>query len=264
MTMWSLIVLLFLGSAYSRRLPKLDVQCDKNECVVVGDLMELPDEMIREGDIIADLDLELSRNAFIDKKRRWPQGIVPYVFHNKYSLAERNRIEEAMKGIEAKTCVKFEPMAKVQGAEQTGYVMILPNEGCKSNLGYWATRGQSILSLNPLACLPKLGVIQHELLHVLGLKHEHARPDRDLYVDIVKENIQQSHMQNFWKADEVEFTTYDIPYNYESVMHYKSDAFSKNGKPTIVAKNGEGTAKMGQRKRAHDLDLQKINKMYCS
>lgn len=40
---------------------------------------------------------------------------------------------------------------------------------------------------------------------------------------------------NFEKVKESEFTTFDLPYDYDSIMHYGNKAFSKNGNVTIVA-----------------------------
>ncbi|KAJ1368227.1 hypothetical protein KIN20_029310, partial [Parelaphostrongylus tenuis] len=43
--------------------------------------------------------------------------------------------------------------------------------------------------------------VQHELLHVIGLWHEHMRYDRDKYVKI--------HYENILPADQITNKTYD-------------------------------------------------------
>uniref|UniRef100_A0A0M3JCS5 Metalloendopeptidase n=1 Tax=Anisakis simplex TaxID=6269 RepID=A0A0M3JCS5_ANISI len=50
------------------------------------------------------------------------------------------------------------------------------------------------------------------------------------------------------------------PYDYKSVMHYDSTAFSKNGQPTIEPK-ASGT-KLGQREGFSQNDIKKINILY--
>jgi len=48
--------------------------------------------------------------------------------------------------------------------------------------------GPQTLSLAP-KCL-NTGTIFHELLHTLGFWHEHTRPDRDKYINVLWHNIE--------------------------------------------------------------------------
>ena len=41
---------------------------------------------------------------------------------------------------------------------------------------------------------------------------------------------------NFYKYSRGKIDSLGTPYDYGSLMHYRSTAFSRNGKPTIVAK----------------------------
>ena len=81
----------------------------------------------------------------------------------------------------------------------------------------------------------------HEMLHMLGFVHEHMRPDRDNFIAIHKENIEQGMEKNFEKrnwghADFFEKGDVDhmnSPYDVSSLLHYGPQDFSKNGENVL-------------------------------
>ena len=88
--------------------------------------------------------------------------------------------------------------------------------------------------------------ITHELLHALGLFHEHQRRDRDNYVEIHRENINLDDDDfeiNFAKCTECE--DYGIPYNIESVMHYRPWEFAFQSYRSITALDSTMESRMG-------------------
>lgn len=54
----------------------------------------------------------------------------------------------------------------------------------------------------------------------MGFHHEQTRPDRDQYVRILSQNINRRMLFNFNKYDWNKINSYDVPYDYESIMHY--------------------------------------------
>uniref|UniRef100_A0AB38ZEJ4 Metalloendopeptidase n=1 Tax=Oncocephalus sp. TaxID=2944721 RepID=A0AB38ZEJ4_9HEMI len=232
---------------------------DGKECIVTGQQNFDDDKMI-QGDIIPDPQQSTdSRNALMDPLTRWPKKTVPYAYHHNFTDKEKQIIESGMRFIESKTCIKFVPY---DPKLKFNAVLLITNAaGCKASLGY--AKGQRILNLSPSQCLVKNGIVHHEMLHVLGLKHEHSRPDRDEYVTIIQENIAPGQEHNFEKASPLEYTTYDIPYNYLSVMHYPINAFSIDpSRVTLLPKGAVNIKLMGQRVKATNWDLKKINLMY--
>lgn len=107
----------------------------------------------------------------------------------------------------------------------------------------------------------------HEIGHAVGLWHEHTRTDRNKYVKIIWENIEPDSHHNFYIYSHPNVPI-DIAYDYESVMHYKNNAFSVNkaSKKTIeiISENKPDClrAKMGQRMDLSFRDALKLNRMY--
>ncbi|CAI9617291.1 unnamed protein product, partial [Staurois parvus] len=206
------------------------------------------------GDILVQND----RSALTCTSCLWPKnddGIVPipYVIDSRYSPNDLNVITLAMTEFDSLTCVRFLPLTT-----EEDYVNITPDNGCYSFLG--RTGGSQTVSLGG-GCV-YMGIIQHELEHVLGFHHEHARSDRDNYIDINYQYITEGYQGNFAKADTNNLGT---PYDYGSVMHYSAYAFSNTAnQPTIVPKP-DPNVPIGQRFGLNVLDVVKINQLYqCS
>lgn len=210
-----------------------------------------------QGDILLDSRVD-AKNAVVSPSLKWPNGIVHYEFTSNYTEEERTKVRKNMDLLESKTCVKF-----VQRKNDEVYILInkRPYVGCYAILGYRTEIAPIPVNYMSPQCLNFAGTIQHELLHVLGLMHEQARTDRDTYVDVLWDNIEEAHYNDFSRAYPGTATAFGLPYNIMSVMHYPNIAFSKNGKPTILYKKDPNTP-MGQRDGVTEGDLEKVRRMY--
>ena len=78
----------------------------------------------------------------------------------------------------------------------------------------------------------------------MPIAFQHMRPDRDFHVHIVWSSIRSpTFFRNFRRIKS--YPTFDVPYDWFSIMHYSGEAFAKKGLSTIKAKrvgNGEKDA----------------------
>lgn len=205
-----------------------------------------------EGDI---LPTELSKNGLINETLRWTDAVIPYEIVGLFGSKEREVIGKAMGDYHKKTCIRFRPRNK---GDKDWISLTSSYSGCWSSVG--KIGGRQIVNLQSPGCLTKIGTVIHELLHVCGFYHEQNRYDRDLYVEINWENIDEDKKSNFKKVDNETITIFGTDYDYRSVMHYSAKAFSSTGNPTItVLKSDE---EIGQREGFSEKDLLKLRKMY--
>ncbi|XP_014850432.1 PREDICTED: zinc metalloproteinase nas-14-like [Poecilia mexicana] len=154
----------------------------------------------------------------------------------------------AMAMVSEHTCITFHR----RNSTELDYVLFRPGKGCASNVGFFG--GRQFVYVAP-SC--SVGNIAHEILHTLGFEHEHTRLDRDGFIEIIKSNIIKGMEENFKK---LAGKTFDIPYDYSSILHYGRTFFSSNGKPTIIPK--KDIKDMGQRSRLTETDRKKITLLY--
>lgn len=73
----------------------------------------------------------------------------------------------------------------------------------------------------------RIGSIIHELLHGLGFFHMHSSPMRDNYVHINWNEIRDAGITNFLPLKKTKSTSFGLPYDFESVLHYANTSFHK-------------------------------------
>ncbi|NXD89323.1 MEP1B protein, partial [Chaetorhynchus papuensis] len=193
------------------------------------------------------------RNSIIGDNYRWPH-VIPYVLENSLEMNAKGLILKAFEQYRLKTCIDFKPW---EG--EKNYISVFKGSGCWSSVGNMQM-GLQQLSIG--ANCDRIGTIQHEFLHALGFWHEQSRSDRDDYVTIVWDRIQSGKEHNFNKYDDKTSDFLNVPYDYNSVMHYSKTAFKNGTEPTILTNIPDFMDVIGQRMDFSEYDLQKLNRLY--
>jgi hypothetical protein len=102
----------------------------------------------------------------------------------------------------------------------------------------------------------------HEILHAVGFYHEHMRSDRDQYITVNWDNIENGMKDQFAKvpASQNRLLT---KFDFDSIMIYGTKDFSKNGKNTMTSKvKGAKMIDSYFKKSLSPSDVISVNKLY--
>ncbi|CAG5118188.1 unnamed protein product [Candidula unifasciata] len=193
------------------------------------------------------------RKAVRDTDTRWTNCRVYYEITQAINTTNnRAVIKEAIEEWEKYTCLEF-----IECAEKPQRIQFMDGGGCYSQLGM-QTEPQ-VLVLAP-GCRKK-GIVVHEIGHAVGWYHEHMRPDRDDFVAINLNVVPDLYHPNFIKYNNSVVNTYDIPYDYTSVMHYGNEALPGS----LTTLDPSYQTRIGQRQGLSFKDIKLANIMYnCS
>ena len=207
-----------------------------------------------------------SGEGFPGFDQKWEGGLVPFEADCEMENNEPALFSQGMKHIEDNTGIRF---VRYDPSIHNNWIVFTDlNEGVASSwVGRMQRAGWQQVNLDTDwfgGVGHDLGSAIHEIMHVLGWEHTHARPDRDQYVTVLEENIQHGKRHNF----NTEYSNvYNLVqrcrgYDYESIMHYSDGAFSKDGELTIVAKNSNYQDIIGQANALSEQDIEEINDYY--
>ena len=200
------------------------------------------------------------RAASSDPDKLWTNQRVPYEISSSFTTSQRNNIRSAMDVLSSHTCIRFE-----ERSGQSDYVFFEKGDECSSKIG--RVSGCQLITLTS-SCASIQGKILHEICHALGLWHEQSRPDRDSYVTIHLDNIEEDMEGNFEKRKDKEVDYQGTGYDYRSVLHYGKRYFNNcRNCDTITVNNDREYQRQGRPQLGHDdhlspTDILQIKRLY--
>ncbi|MBO0361130.1 M12 family metallopeptidase [Hymenobacter sp. BT186] len=158
----------------------------------------------------------------------WPKATLYYTIAPALPANLRQNITEAIKHWRTVTPIKF-----VERTTEPDYVKFV--EGGSPTIGASSVGCVGGMQHLKLGNKTSKRVAIHEIGHALGLFHEHIRPDRNKYIDVIWANISNKNQQHFKNLK----GTIHGPYDFKSRMHYAANARAIDlKKPTMVPKDG--------------------------
>lgn len=183
------------------------------------------------------------------KNSRWTSHQIPFRYSSNVSNSMKNEIKEAIKNWEDNTQIRF----RAKKSNDSAFITFRRDNnvaGCgSSGIGY--TGREMIIRLKE-SCDVK--TVIHEIAHALGIHHEQKRPDRNEYVRIIWDNIDDDREHNFTRLNSNDCVTFGN-YDFESIMHYSKTAFSTNGEDSIVPIDSSNNIRPSNRLTNGDIRL---------
>jgi hypothetical protein len=181
----------------------------------------------------------------------WDHGVIPYLI--KDDVVNPDRIKSAIEFFNQNTTVRFVPFENQKDA----IIFAKGESNCSSFLG--RTGGVQPVFLSEKCGVPE---ISHELMHALGFVHEQSRTDRDQFVEILWEHIEEKFQSQYAMVPEPLMEAYfDSSFDPSSIMMYDPHVFAiKPELETMKLKSGTPFAP-----KTHQLsasDVARITRLY--
>jgi hypothetical protein len=210
----------------------------------------------------------------------WPNGIIPYD-DRKLEPYHQALARQAMNHWESLTPIRFVDMFDdpcplyASGRARDWIAIVVPDADadlqCETDsLGRVPDRcgvhhGEHKVRVGPRC---DVGNIIHELGHVVGLDHEHLRPDRDEWIDVHFDNIKpdaRDYYRNTFQTENAGIFWYRDTYDFGSIMHYSE--YSQNfaidpSKPVMTALKPHPGVTIGQRNGLSEGDVLAVLRIY--
>ncbi len=179
----------------------------------------------------------------------WESGVIPY--HIQPNVPNPERIQEAL------ALFSQSPITFVPYDNQPDAIVFEAKPGhCRSYMG-------RVGGLQPIWLSDNCGPteIAHEIMHALGFIHEQSRTDRDKFIEVLWDNIDDEYKSQFAMIPEsLMLSTRGVDFDFQSIMLYKPHAFAKKpDTPTMKSKTEEPLTPAATLSKR---DLERLYKIY--
>jgi hypothetical protein len=182
----------------------------------------------------------------------WANRKVYYTFESLLPETSRTIISQGARDWFHQTGIEFIATSIEDVVEK---VVIYPSKGCWSFIG--KQLGNQQMGFGP-SC--GLGAARHLFGLVLGLYHEHLRSDRDVYLNLMYENIPIP----FHSMLKQTYETLLGPFDAHSIMMFHSDSFSVNQTASFLLHDGTWITRNDDISIQDALKVMKLYPMYTT
>lgn len=202
----------------------------------------LDDPSLLDDDVHVGTDIAYS-DALKDSTYRWPNGEIPFKIDGSQWVSPSDA-----RAMIINSMARWQDLTRIDFVEVPGCSDCLQISGggskCESEIGTEPGELRFMHLPDSQNCITSR-VVMHELGHVIGLRHEQQRSDRDLYITVHLENAADS--ADFEKDTSSSATEPVGDYDWSSVMHYRAFSHTKNGRMTL--KRNDSWGLFDERKR---------------
>jgi hypothetical protein len=199
---------------------------------------------------------------------QWPGGIMPYEFDANVTASQQAAARAAMDELSAVANLTFVPRT-TESDRVYFFASSTSNNSFLGRIGGSQTINIFNWNFRFIIC--------HELMHALGIRHEHQRSDRDQFVVINNAVLTAGTCSSNCSSTSCQNTNFGLSsnswllglYDFDSVMHYGPTAFGC-GSTTITRQPSppagtfldDPALSMGQRTRLSPGDVASLQIMY--
>ncbi len=164
----------------------------------------------------------------------WQNKTIKYFISPGFTTAEVQYILDGLSILEQEVCLDFVPSLTM--STTPCIVFAYNTEKNASPIGMNSSKRNTIyLSSGGFT----RSTVIHEVMHSLGFFHEQSRNDRDNYVIVYRENVEDGHWHNFQKVVDQGLEAMNLsPFDFDSIMIYDSNAFAIEGTLTMTKLDG--------------------------
>uniref|UniRef100_A0A0N5BZD6 Metalloendopeptidase n=1 Tax=Strongyloides papillosus TaxID=174720 RepID=A0A0N5BZD6_STREA len=183
----------------------------------------------------------------------------PVKYYIDTNINNKKNILEALNHLEHYTCLKF---TEVKQTLKKDGINFYKKPDLSVEYKYYKDKLSNV-SIT-LQCLKELGCMKHMIGRAFGLHFETARYDRNHYVKILWNNIEQQSKKLYSKVKGFKSRYFNTAFDYGSIMMPNITEGAMKGKKAYTTKGSKLYENMvGQREEFSFSDIKKINDVFC-